>query len=163
MWLFWDRFALEHPPLDAVLGFDLGVASPARLMEPAAVAEMQHALVIGEAGDLPGAEAALVAALAAQRPSVDAFTIEITRLRARLAFEMGVIARADSLNQEDLARAGASASYFGLAARIAARTGRPREAREMAGRALALRPGDPEAQGALQELGATPAMERAEF
>ncbi len=163
VWLFWDRFALEHPPLDAVLGFDLGVASPARLMEPAAAAALRRALVIGEAGDLPGADAALVAALAAQRPTIDAFTIEITRLRARLAFEMGVLARADSLNREDLARAGASASYFGLAARIAARTGRPQEARELAGRALALRPGDAEAQDALQELGAMPAVERAEF
>jgi hypothetical protein len=161
--MFWDRFALEHPPLDAVIGFDLGVASPARLMRPGAVAAMRRALVIGEAGDLPGADTALLAALAAQRPTIDAFTIEITRLRARLAFEMGVLPRADSLNQEDLARAGASASYFGLAARIAARTGRPQEARELAHRALALRPGDPEAEDALRELGAMPAVERAEF
>jgi hypothetical protein len=163
VWLFWDRFAPGHPTLDAILGFEVGAASPARLMQPMAVAALRHALAIGEAGDLAGAEDALVAALAAQRPALDAFTIEIVRLRARLAFEMGALARADSLNQEDLARAGASASYFGLAARIAARTGRSREAQQLAHQALTLRPGDPEAQDALDELGAAPGADRAEF
>jgi hypothetical protein len=163
VWMFWDRFALEEPAPDVVLAFDVGVASPARLMQPAAVAALRHGLAIGEAGDFAGADAALVAALAAQHPPVKAFTVEIVRLRARLAFATGALARADSLNRVDLAIAGASASYFGLAARLAARGGRLEEARQFAHQALTLRPDDPEAHDALAELGAAPAADRAEF
>jgi len=162
-WTFWDRFALEEHVPEAILGFEPGVASPARMMQPAAVAALRQGLATGEAGDLAGADDALVAALAAQDPQVEAFTVEVVRLRARLAFQIGDMERADSLNRVDLGLVGASASYHGLAALIAVRRGRPVEAWQNAQRALVLRPGDPEALDALNELGAGPAADRPKF
>ncbi len=162
-WKFWDRFALERPGPDAVLGFDVNVADPARLMQPAAIASLEHGLSIGEAGDFAGADHALVAALGAQRPSIGAFTVEIVRLRARLAFRMGAVERADSLNRADLAIAGESASYHGLAALLAVQAGRLNEAQTCAHRALALRPDDAEAREALAAMGTAATSDLAEF
>ncbi len=162
-WKFWDRFALERPVPDAVLGFDVDVADPARLMQPAAIAALEHGLAIGEAGDLAGADHALVTALEAQRPSINAFTVEIVRLRARLAFRVGAVARADSLNQADRAIAGESASYYGLAALLAVQAGRLNEAQVSARRALALRADDAEAREALAAMGIAATPDLAEF
>lgn len=160
---FWDRFEPEAELPAAVLAFETGRADPARLMTTEAMVALRRALVVGEAGDLAAADDALVAALAAQDPPVETFTVEVVRLRARLAFRADALAQADSLNAVDRELAGESAAYHGLAALLAARRGDALGAQQHAARAFALRPGDYEAREALDALAAPATVELAEF
>jgi hypothetical protein len=144
-WRFWERYDLDSgPAYQAVLGFNVGVRSPAVLMRPEAIAPFARARRIGARGDLAGADAALGRALEEQQPPVDAFAVEIVRLRARLAFRLGETARADSLNAIDRLLAGETASYWGMGALIALAGGDAAGARERARRCLELRPDDAE-------------------
>jgi hypothetical protein len=101
---------------------------------------------------LPAADQAFAEAEAAQDPRVDNFAAEITRLRARLAFELADLARAESLNEVDRAQSGAGASYHELRAALLWRRGERDRAADAARACLAIMPGNPIAQAILDSV-----------
>jgi hypothetical protein len=137
---------------EPILGFNVGIASPAILMRPEAVVAYQDGIRAWDAGNPAVAEASFARAIAAQRPEVENFKNEAVRLMARVALANGSPERADSLNQIDFRMSGATSSYFGMAAQIAYALSDWARSRELAERCLALKPGDDEGTMVIRAL-----------
>jgi tetratricopeptide (TPR) repeat protein len=155
-WSFWQRTGeVERARAGTpILGFNVEVADPAVLMQPAAVVAYEEGMAAWTAGNLARAEARLEEAGRAQAPVHGNFANEIVRLLARLAYIRGDSARADSLAEIDRAYAGESPAYLGMKALVALQKGDAAGAREFAERALRLRPDDADARRVLEYLAA---------
>jgi hypothetical protein len=155
-WEFWERMPTDSASGSGpVLAFNGGVADPAVLMTPAAVAEYERALAAWSRNDRATAEEAIERARRAQEPVVASFTAEIVRLQSRMALARGAWAEADSLNRLDRELSGETAGYFAVRAMLAFETGDREGAAAAAARCLALSPNDFEGRLVLDALRAT--------
>ena len=128
--------------------------APAVVLDPSALRLYARAEAALRAGRLAEADSLLGAALEAQRPLAQLFCALLAYRRARVAWELGDRARADSLNRQNFEWVGESPEYYVMEARVALAGGRRDQAARAVRRALAIKPGFPEAVALGRELAA---------
>jgi len=144
----------DAPPAAAYVGYNKSSRAPAVVLDPAALRSYARAEASLRAGRLAEADSLLGAALEAQRPLAELFCALLAYRRARVAWELGDVARADSLNRQNFDWVGESPEYYVMEARVALAEGRRDQAARAVGRALAIKPGFPEAVALGRELAA---------
>jgi hypothetical protein len=154
--LRWEWFFdkdLSSPRDGPTVAYNTGVADPAVILEPSALAAYREAFAEFRAGDPRGADLQLALAARLETRRADAFQSDVARVRVDLALDQKDVNRADSLNELQGARLGRSEDYFLLSARIALMRRDPGRARAAAEQCLLLDPGNAEARRLLQSLG----------
>jgi hypothetical protein len=139
-WL-WDPGKLAQR-VDAAVSYNVDTADPAVVIAPAALDRARAAIGAYDGGHYALADQLAQAAVAAQPVNARELDIWSARTRARAAYELGDLPRADSLNALDHSLAGETPYSAGLGALIALRVGNRALAQEAAQRALSLEPGN---------------------
>lgn len=152
--LTFDWLADPTDRADAVLAFNPDSARPAVVIEPASLAAYADARRALAAGDPRTADARFANAVRAQSAPASAYRFSLANEQARVALQLGDVARADSLNQLAWALAGETPPFLRMAARLALARGRPDVAAAAAKRCLTIAASDTEAAGLLARASA---------
>lgn len=120
----WSAFAGvdpegSSPPPDALVQYNVPARSPAIVIEPEALRLWTLSLGAFDADQLDRADSLLVATQRAQKSAALPLYALIALTQARVAFERGQFARADSFNRLDFQYGGESAPVWAMEAQLA--------------------------------------------
>jgi hypothetical protein len=129
-----------HGRVDAAVSYNVDTADPAVVIAPAALARAREAIAAYDAGHYELASQLAQASTRAQPVDARELDIWVARTGARAAYQLGDLARADSLNGVDQSLAGETPHSLGMSALLALRLGNLPLAQQMIARALQLEP-----------------------